>query len=79
MRWFWRVFILVMFVFLLKTLAFSEPKAFISWPEGQRWIQQVNMGIKHWQSITQDLPASLEVEVRQLLKDFRSYGNGEEV
>ncbi|WP_407308675.1 hypothetical protein [Desulfosporosinus sp. SB140] len=79
MRWLWRVLLLGMFLFLIKTLTLSEPKTFITWPEGQNLVQKINFEVKHWQSMTQDLPASLEVEVRQLLKDFQSNGSGQEV
>ncbi|MDQ7096012.1 hypothetical protein REC12_20665 [Desulfosporosinus sp. PR] len=79
MRWLWRVLLLGMFLYIIKTLALPEPKTFIAWPEGQSWVEKINFEVKHWQRMSQDLPASLEVEVRQLFKDFHSNGNGEEV
>ncbi|KLU67940.1 hypothetical protein DEAC_c03480 [Desulfosporosinus acididurans] len=78
MRWFWRVLLLIGFIAVLKTYTLTEKKTFISWPEGD-WAQKLNFEVKHWQAITQDLPESLEVEVRQFLKDFRVSGSGEEV
>ncbi|AFM42046.1 hypothetical protein Desaci_3142 [Desulfosporosinus acidiphilus SJ4] len=79
MRWLWRGILLIAIAYFLKTYTFSEPKAFISWPEGKNWVEKINFEVKHWQSITQGLPESLEVEVRQFLKDFRASGSGEEV
>jgi len=35
--------------------------------------------IKQLQELTQDLPASIEVEVRRLWNDFQSSGEGKEV
>lgn len=79
MRWLWRVLFIIMFLYLIRNLTLSEPKTFIAWPEEQNWVQKITLQLKHWQSMSQDLPASLEVEVRQFLNDFRSYGSGEEV
>ena len=79
MRWLWRVLFIIMFLCLIRNLTPSEPKTFIAWSVGQNWVQKITLELKHWQSMSQDLPASLEVEVRQFLNDFRSYGNGEEV
>lgn len=79
MRWLWRVLFIMMFLYFIRTVTLPEPNTFIAWPEGQTWVRKINFELKHWQSMSQDLPTSLEVEVRQLLKDFRSYGSGEEV
>ena len=79
MRWFWRGLLLMAIVYFLKTYTFPQPAAFISWPEGKNWVDKINFEVKHWQSITQGLPESLEVEVCQFLKDFRASGSGEEV
>jgi hypothetical protein len=79
MRWFWRLLTLFIFLGLLRTVVTSQPKAFIAWQESLNWSQIIQTEMRELQSFTQDLPASIEVEVRRLWKDFQSNGDGKEV
>jgi len=79
MRWFWRLLTLVVFLGLVQTLFVPQPKAFIAWPEEQNWVRKIQGELRQWQRLSQDLPASIEVEVRQLWKDFQPNGDGKEV
>lgn len=75
MRWLW----LFIFLGFLRTFLDPQPKVFIAWPEGQNWPQKIQGEMRQLQKFTQDLPASIEVEVRRLWKDFQPSGNGKEV
>ena len=79
MRWLWRLFTLLVFLGLVRTLFVQQPKTFITWPEGQNWTQKVQGEMKRWQKFTQDIPASIEVEVHRLWDDYRPNGYGKEV
>lgn len=79
MRWLWRLLTLLVFLVLVRMLFVPQPKTFIAWPEGQNWEQKMLGEMKHWQKLTQDLPSSIEVEVRRLWNDFRPNGDGKEV
>ncbi|HEY8910500.1 MAG TPA: hypothetical protein VIM51_09500 [Desulfosporosinus sp.] len=79
MRWLWRLLTLFVFLGLVRTLFIPQTKTFIAWPEGQNWAQKIQGEMKQWQKVTQDLPASIEVEVRRLWKDFQQNGDGKEV
>lgn len=79
MRWFWRLLTLLLFVGLLQTLFIPQPKAFIAWSNEQNWVQTIRGELRQWQRLSQDLPASIEVEVRRLWKGFQPNGDGEEV
>lgn len=79
MRWLWRLLTLAVLLGLVQTLFFSQPKAFIALPIGQSWGQKIKGELRQWQRLSQDLPASIEVEVRRFWKDFQPNGNGKEV
>ncbi|GAB6156302.1 hypothetical protein JCM17380_50540 [Desulfosporosinus burensis] len=79
MRWLWRLLMLFMFLVLVRTLFVPQPKAFIALPEGQNWGQKIQGEMRQWQKLSQDLPASIEVEMRRLWNDFQPNGEGEEV
>lgn len=79
MRWLWHLLILFVFLMIVRTLFVPQPKAFITLPKGQNWGQKIQGEMRLWQELSQDLPASLEVEVRRLWKDFRPNGEGKEV
>ena len=79
MRWLWRLLTLIVFLGLIRKVFVPQPKAFIAWPEGHTWEQKLQGEMKQWQKLSQDIPASLEVEVRRLWKDFRPNGDGQEV
>jgi len=79
MRWLWRLFTILVLLAFLRTLIVPQPKAFIAWPEEKNWALKIQGEIKQLQKFTQDLPASIEVEVRRIWNDFRPSGNGKEV
>ena len=79
MRWLWRLLTLVVLLGLGQTLFNPQPKAFIAWSEGQNWVKTIQGELRQWQRLSQDLPASIEVEVRRLWMDFQPNGNGKEV
>lgn len=79
MRWLWRLLTLLVLLAFFRILIVPQPKAFIGWTEGKNWAPKIEVKIKQVQKFTQDLPASIEVEVRRLWKDYRSSGNGKEV
>jgi len=79
MRWLWRLLTLLVVLAFLRTLIVPQPKAFIAWPEEKNWAPKIQREIKQLQKFTQDLPASIEVEVRRFWNDFRPSGDGKEV
>ncbi|TGE32322.1 hypothetical protein [Desulfosporosinus sp. Sb-LF] len=80
MRWLWRFLTILVFLGLIHTLFIPpQTKAFISWSEDQTWVRKLQGEMKQWQRLSQDLPSSIEVEVRRLWKDFRPNGDGKEV
>ncbi|TGE36765.1 hypothetical protein E4K67_16755 [Desulfosporosinus fructosivorans] len=79
MRWFWRLLTLLVLLVFLRTLFVPQPMAFIAWPEENNWALKIQGDIRQMQKITQDLPASIEVEVRRLLNEFQPSGAGKEV
>lgn len=79
MRWFWRLFTFLVLLVLIRTLFVPQPRTFIAWPEEQNWALKIQGEIKQMQKFTQDLPASIEVEVRRLFNDFQPSGSGKEV
>jgi len=79
MRWFWRVLTFLLILGFLRTVVAPQPQAFIAWPEEKNWTLKIQGEIKQLQKFTQDLPASIEVEVRRLWSDFQPNGEGKEV
>jgi hypothetical protein len=79
MRWLWRLLIFLVLLAFLRTHIVPQPKAFIAWSEEKNWALIIQGEIKQLQKFTQDLPASIEVEVRRLWNDFRPSGDGKEV
>ena len=79
MRWLWRLLTFLVLLAFLRTFIVPQPKAFIAWPEEKNWALKIQGEIKRLQKFTQDLPASIEVEVRRLWNDFRPSGDGKEV
>ncbi|SDG87298.1 hypothetical protein [Desulfosporosinus hippei] len=79
MRWLWRLFTILVFLGLARTIFLPQPKAFIAWPKDHSWVQVIQGELKQWQRFSQDLPASIEVEVRRLWKDFQPNSNGKQV
>lgn len=79
MRWLWRLLTLLVLLAVIRTLIVPHPQAFIVWPEENNWAPIIQGEIRQLQKITQDLPASIEVEVRRLWNDFQPSGDGKEV
>lgn len=79
MRWIWRLFVFFVFLILVQNLFNPQPKAFISLPEGENWGRKIQGEMRQWQRLSQDLPASIEVEVRRLWRDFQPNGVAKEV
>lgn len=79
MRWLWRIAVLVLLFILVKGIVAPKKQAFIAWPEQSLWLQKVQWNLEHWQEGLQDLPASIEVEIRRLWQDFRPGGDSREV
>lgn len=79
MRWLWRLLTILLILGLVRTFFIPQSKVFITWQEEQGWVETIKLELRQWQKISQDLPASIEVEVRRLWKDFQPNGNGKEV
>ncbi|MDP4125355.1 MAG: hypothetical protein Q8912_00180 [Bacillota bacterium] len=79
MRWFWRLLSVLIFLGLLRTVVDPQQRAFIAWQEGQNWSQKIQAEMRQLQKLTQDLPSSIEVEVRRLWRDYQPKGDGKEV
>lgn len=80
MRWIWRLLTLVVLVVVIRVLfAPQQPQAFIAWSQGEPWVQKMTWELQHWQRIAQDLPTSLEVEIRRLWREFKATGDGRSV
>ncbi|KUO75456.1 MAG: hypothetical protein APF81_12525 [Desulfosporosinus sp. BRH_c37] len=79
MRWLWRLLVFLVLLAFLRSFIVPQPKAFIAWPENKNWTLKIQEEIKQLQKFSQDLPASIEVEVRRLWYDFRPSGDGKEV
>ena len=79
MRLLLRLLTIVVLLVFLKSLLAPQPQVFISWPEEKDWAPKIQGEIKQLQEFTQDLPASIEVEVRRLWNDFKPSGNGKQV
>jgi hypothetical protein len=79
MRWLWRLLTLLVLLGILRTLIVPQPEAFIVWPERANWAQRIQGEMKQLQRLSQDLPASIEVEVRRFWQDFQPNGDGKEV
>lgn len=79
MRWFWRLLTFLVLLAFLRTLIIPQSKAFIAWPEEKNWALKIQGEMKQLQRFTQDLPNSIEVEVRRLWNNFQPSGDGKEV
>ena len=80
MRWLWRLMILFVVISLVKVFIITpQPQAFITWPEGQDWKRRVQWQVQQWQRQAQDLPATVQMEVKQLWNEFQPQGDGKSV
>jgi len=76
-RWLWRLLIILVVVSLLKGIGTPEPSVFIVSPDREDWTDKVQSEIRQWQNIIQDLPASIEAEIKQMWQEFQPDGSGE--
>lgn len=79
MRWLWRIAVLLLLLTLIRGIVLPKPQAFIAWPEQNAWVQKLKWDVRRWQEGLQDLPASIEVEIRRLWQDYQFRGDGREV
>jgi len=79
MRWLWRLLTLIVILVFVRSFSAPQPQAFIDWPVEKDWALKLQGEIKNFQKFSQDLPASIEVEVRRLWNDYRPSGSGKEV
>lgn len=79
MRWIWRIFILFLIITLMKMVWFPQPQAFISWPEKNSFVERLKLDWHRWQKEAQELPDSLEVEIRRLWQNYQPDGSGTSV
>ena len=78
MRWLWRLSILFLLILLVMNSLIAQPQAFIS-SQGLTWIQQFKKEVYKIQQQAQDLPMSIEVEIRRLLYRFKPRGEAQSV
>ncbi|MFZ3102724.1 MAG: hypothetical protein WA131_00690 [Desulfitobacteriaceae bacterium] len=80
MRWLWRLMILFIFISFFKMfLSTPQPQAFITWPERQDWTRRVQWQVQQWQRQAQDLPASVQMEIKHFRDEFQPQGDGKSV
>lgn len=79
MRWLWRIAVLLLLITLVRGLMPAKPQAFIIWPEQNAWVQKLNSEVRRFQAELQDLPASIEVEIRRFWRDVQTGATGREV
>lgn len=79
MRWLWRIFVLFLLLSFLKGIVAPQPQAFITWPEKNTFVQKIKWDWQQWRRGVQDLPASIEVEIRRLRQDFQPDGGSTSV
>lgn len=79
MRWLWRILAFLVLLAFIRTFIVPQPEAFITWPEDKNWARKIQEEFKQLQRFSQDIPASIEVEVRRLWRDFKPGGDGKEV
>lgn len=67
----WRLFVIVVFILLLKTTFTPQTQAYIVWPENPNFVERVKFQVDELQKNAQDLPANIEMQIRRLLKDVK--------
>ncbi|WP_425802125.1 hypothetical protein [Desulfitobacterium sp. Sab5] len=70
-KFLWRIFVVLVFLFLIKTTFSSQTEAYITWPEKQNWVERVKYQVDRIQQDAQDLPANVEIELKRLWKDVK--------
>lgn len=71
LKFLWRIFVVFVFLFLLKSAFNSQTEAYITWPEKQNWVERVKYQVQRIQQDAQDLPANVEIELKRLWKDVK--------
>lgn len=79
MGWIWRILVLTLLVILLKHSLNTPAEAFITWSQGMDWRMKIQWQMEQWQRDLQDLPASMEAEIRRLIQDSSIGGNSEPI
>lgn len=75
----WRFLALLVILACIKVLFVPQSQEFISWSKGNAVILKLQGEFKQLQRYSQDLPTSIQMEVRRLWGDFRRSENGKEV
>lgn len=76
----WRIFVMLVFLLLMKNVFLNtQPQAYIVWPEKQYWIERVKFQVEQFQRDAQDLPASVEIQLRRFWKDVKPVNNAKPV
>lgn len=71
----WRLFVIVVFIMLVKTTFTPQTQAYIVWPENQNFVERVKFQMDQLQKNAQDLPANVEIQIRRLWKDVKPGNN----
>lgn len=80
MKWLWRALMLVVVLALVQNFfSPTAPKAFIRWEESDSWVDRAGAQLRYWQQQIQDLPASIEVEIKKLWDDVKPDGKSQAV
>lgn len=80
MRLIWKVAVFLLIVVLAqKAFSSNAPKDFIDFHSKTPWKEQLQTQLGVWQEQIQDLPASIEVQIKQLWQDVQPGGNGKAV
>jgi len=67
----WRLFVVFVFIFLIKSTFTPQTQAYIVWPENPNWVERVKSQMDRLQKDAQDLPANVEIELKRLWKDVK--------
>ncbi|MDR3288325.1 MAG: hypothetical protein LBT22_02740 [Peptococcaceae bacterium] len=78
MRWLFRLMVLAVCLIMLKNSLADHSKVFISWPSSD-WNEKIGWEIRQWRENLQDLPASVEAGIRNLLHTYFSDHPGKPV
>lgn len=73
LRFLWRALVIILLVIFIKGASSSEPSAYINSPESRTWVRRVEWEVHRIQRAAQDLPASIEVVIRRLMKDIKPH------
>ncbi len=77
MRWIWKLAMFLVIIVLAKNLlSDNKPKAFIDFQNGISWEDRISGQLRIWQQQIQDLPASIETQIKQLWQDFQPDDHG---